>query len=74
MRKPDIDPSKFPDADGEYTPAQRRVINARLNESEEDLKSGHTAGPFNSAREMIANIKGKLRERDAALTRMPGLE
>ena len=58
-----VDRSKFPNADDEYTPAQRRVIGARLDESEEDLKKGRTAGPFNSASEMIAHMKGELRKR-----------
>lgn len=37
-----VDRSQFPTADDEYTPAQRRAIDARLAESEEDLK--RTAG------------------------------
>jgi AbrB family looped-hinge helix DNA binding protein len=61
-----VDRSKFPNADDEYTPAQRRVIDARLDESEDDLKKGRTAGPFNSAREMIAHMKGELKQRAAA--------
>jgi hypothetical protein len=47
----------------EYTPAQRRLIDARLAESEEDLKKGRTAGPFKSASEMIAHMKGELKKR-----------
>jgi hypothetical protein len=61
-----MDRSKFANADDEYTPAQRRVIDARLDESDEDLKKGRTAGPFNSAREMIAHLKGELKKRAAA--------
>lgn len=61
-----VDRSKFPNADDEYTPAQRRIIDARLDESEEDLKKGRTAGPFNSAREMIAHMKGELKKRAAS--------
>ncbi len=60
-----IDRSKFPNADDEYTPAQRRVINARLDESEEDLRKGRTAGPFNTANEMIAHMKDELKKRAA---------
>jgi hypothetical protein len=56
---------RFPTADDEYTPAQRRVIDARLDESEEDLKRGRTAGPFGSASEMIAHMKGELKKRAA---------
>jgi bifunctional DNA-binding transcriptional regulator/antitoxin component of YhaV-PrlF toxin-antitoxin module len=64
-----VDRSKFPNADDEYTPAQRRVIDARLDESEEDLRKGRTAGPFNSAREMIAHMKGELKKRATVKTR-----
>ncbi len=40
-----IDRSKFSNADDEYTPAQRRVIDARLAESEEDLKKVERLDP-----------------------------
>ncbi len=39
--------------DDEYTPEQRRIIDARLDESEEDLKKGRTYGPFNTADERL---------------------
>lgn len=35
-----IDRSTFPNANDEYTPAQRRLIDARLAESDDDLKQG----------------------------------
>src|ERR1017187_10830182 len=57
-----IDRSHFPNADDEYTPAQRRIINARLDESEEDL----SYGPFDTADEMIAHMKAELKKRAAA--------
>jgi AbrB family looped-hinge helix DNA binding protein len=60
-----IDRSQFPNADDEYTPAQRRIIDARLDESEEDLKKGRTFGPFNTAEDMIAHMKGQLKQRAA---------
>jgi hypothetical protein len=56
-----IDRSKFSNADDEYTPEQRQIIDARLAESAEDLKRGRTFGPFNTAEEMIASIKARLR-------------
>jgi len=37
---------QLPSADVEYTPAQRRFIDARLAESAEDLNRGRTFGPF----------------------------
>jgi AbrB family looped-hinge helix DNA binding protein len=58
-----VDRSKFSNADDEYTPAQRRIIDARLAESEEDLKRGRTFGPFNTAEEMIASMKAQLKKR-----------
>src|SRR2546426_9779211 len=56
---------KLPSADDEYTPAQRRIIDARLAESEEDFKKGRSFGPFNTADEMIAHMKGQLKKRAA---------
>src|SRR5258706_15877329 len=52
-----IDRSAFPNADDEYTPAQRRIIDARLAKADEDIKKGRTYGPFNSADEMIASME-----------------
>ena len=53
---------KFPSANGEYTPAQRRIIDALLDEAEK----GPFHGPFNTAEEMIAHMKGELKKRAAA--------
>ena len=59
---------KLPSADDEYTPAQRRIINARLAKSDEDIKQGRVYGPFNTAEEMAASIEAniKLRARKKA--------
>jgi len=57
-----IDRSKFPTADDEYTPEQRRIIDARLDKAEK----GPSYGPFNTADEMIAHTKAELRKRAAA--------
>jgi AbrB family looped-hinge helix DNA binding protein len=57
-----IDPAQFPNADDEYTPAQRRIIDARLDKAEK----GPSYGPFNTADEMIAHMKGELKKRAAA--------
>jgi bifunctional DNA-binding transcriptional regulator/antitoxin component of YhaV-PrlF toxin-antitoxin module len=53
---------KLPTTEDEYTPAQRRVIDARLKKALEEVKRGHTAGPFNSADEMIASLKRELKK------------
>ena len=57
--KAPIDLSAFPTADDEYTPAQRRMIDAQLDEAEK----GPFHGPFDTADEMIAHMKGELKKR-----------
>ena len=57
---------KLPSADDEYTPEQRRVIDARLAQSTDDVNKGRTFGPFRTANEMIAHMKGQLKRRAAA--------
>ena len=55
-------PQREPD---EYTLKQRRVIDARLAKSLEDVKEGRTYGPFDTADEMIASIEVELKKRRA---------
>src|SRR5205823_4734800 len=50
---------KLPGADAEYTPEQRRIIDAQLDEAEK----GPFHGPFNTAGEMITHMKSQLRKR-----------
>ena len=52
-----VDRSKFPSADDEYTPAQRRVIDARLAKSDEDIKLGRVYGPFDTHKEFMAALR-----------------
>jgi hypothetical protein len=47
---------KLPTADDEYTPAQRRAIDAELKEAEK----GPFYGPFDTMDEMIVQLKGRL--------------
>src|ERR1035437_2492545 len=58
-----IDRAQFPKADDEYTPAQRRISGARRQGDEEDLKNGRGFGPFKSAEEITAQMKGQLKQR-----------
>jgi AbrB family looped-hinge helix DNA binding protein len=53
---------KLPSADDEYTPAQRRAIDVRLKLSLAGVKKGHTAGPFDTAAEMVASLKRDIRK------------
>ena len=55
-------PAAAATADGEYTPEQRRIIEAQLAEGLEDIKQGRTYGPFNTVEEMIASIEGNIRK------------
>jgi len=54
--------AKPPAADDEYTPKQRRIIDAQLDKA----AKGPFHGPFDTADEMIAHIKGQLKKRAAA--------
>ena len=57
---------KLPRADDEYTPEQRRIIDARLAKADEDIKHGRVYGPFNTAAEMAASIEAKIENLRAA--------
>lgn len=63
---------KLPSADDEYTPGERRAIGARLKKSLEEVKRGHTAGPFNTAEEMIASLKRELKKTGGTKTSARG--
>lgn len=53
-------------AANEYTPRQRRIIDAHLAKALGDVKKGRTYGPFDSADEMIASMKAELKKRTLA--------
>ena len=50
---------ELPRADDEYTPAQRRIIDARLREA----RQGPYFGPFTTAEEAIAFLRNQVRKR-----------
>ena len=52
-----IDRSKFPTADDEYTPEQRRTIDAQLAQGLADIKAGRVNGPFDTHEEMMASLR-----------------
>jgi len=54
--------SKPPVAVNEYTPEQRRIIDARLALADEDVKKGRVYGPF-TAKEATAFLRSELRAR-----------
>jgi AbrB family looped-hinge helix DNA binding protein len=57
-----IDRSKFPTADDEYTPAQRRIIDARLAKAKEDMKAGRVYGPFATVAELESSLRRTARK------------
>jgi DNA-binding GntR family transcriptional regulator len=42
--------------DREYTPAQRRIVDARLAEAEDDVEAGRVSKSFSSHAEFIAEL------------------
>ena len=47
---------KLPSADDEYTPEQRRIVDAQLAEGLADIKTGRVHGPFSTHKEFIASL------------------
>jgi hypothetical protein len=43
--------------DREYSPAQRRAIDARLAKAEADIKAGRVSNPFSNHSEFIADLQ-----------------
>jgi AbrB family looped-hinge helix DNA binding protein len=67
-----IDRLQFPNADEEYTPAQRHAIDRGIAQSEKDYKQGRSFGPFATHEAFIASLHqeasklgGKKRKRAA---------
>jgi len=54
-----IDGSKFPAADDDYTPEQRRIIDARLAEGLADIKAGRVYGPFATHEQLMKSLRGR---------------
>ena len=61
-----IDRSKFPSAEDEYTPAQRRAIDRGILRSLKEYKQGRGFGPFETHKDFIASLRreaGNLRKK-----------
>ena len=52
-----IDRSKFPNADDDYTPGQRLVIDARLEKAMAEVKKGHLSPAFDNMADFSASLK-----------------
>jgi len=57
-----VDYSQFPNADDEYTPAQRKIVDAELAKGLEDVRMGRVFGPFETVEALVASMRreGKL--------------
>jgi len=47
---------KLPNTDDEYTPHERRTIDARLDKADADITAGRVHGPFSTHKEFIASL------------------
>ncbi|MSV34927.1 MAG: AbrB/MazE/SpoVT family DNA-binding domain-containing protein [Bryobacterales bacterium] len=59
-----IDRSQFPSADYKYTPAQRKIIDARLDLALEEVRKGHVSPAFATAAEFAAALKAEAKKRN----------
>lgn len=66
-----IDRSQFPHADDDYTPAQRRIIDARLARAEKEIEQRRTYGPFATHAEFIAALHKEAAKLGAKKTKRP---
>ena len=63
-----VDRSQFPNADDEYTPAQRRVIDTRLAKAEADIKAGRLSPVFATHQELVAHLHKATKKSGAGKT------
>ena len=61
---------KPPTPDDEYTPEQRRIIDARLAKADEDIKHGRVYGPF-EVEEAIQFLRKEIKARKANQRKTP---
>jgi len=47
---------ELPTVDDEYTPEQRRIIDAELDKADADIRAGRVHGPFSTHKELIASL------------------
>lgn len=67
-----IDRLHFPHADDEYTPAQRRIIDARLDKADADIRAGRVSRTFETAEEFIADLHKARAKQSAKKTKRSG--
>jgi len=58
-------------ADDEYTPAQRRIVDAQLAEGLIEIGAGDVHGPFSTHKEFIASLHAEARKLNRKKTKRP---
>src|ERR1017187_9579562 len=62
---------KLPSADDEYTPEQRRIIDAQLAEGLADIKAGRVSRAFETHEELIADLHMAAKRLNTKKTKRP---
>ncbi|MBI5281790.1 MAG: hypothetical protein HY858_08930 [Candidatus Solibacter usitatus] len=62
---------KLPSAGDEYTPKQRRAVDARIAAALDDVKHGRVHGPFDTHKEFIDSLHGEVRKLKAREPKRP---
>jgi AbrB family looped-hinge helix DNA binding protein len=57
-----VDRSHFPNANDEYTPAQRRIIDARLEAAATEVRKGNVSASFDNITDFAASLKADARK------------
>lgn len=60
---------KLPNADDEYTPEQRKAIDAQLAEGLADIRAGRVRGPFSTHKEFIDSLHKEAKRLNAKKTK-----
>jgi len=53
---------ELPDADDEYTPAERRAIDRGIAQSEKEYREGRSFGPFATHAEFMASLNSEAKK------------
>jgi hypothetical protein len=64
-----IHPKLLPTVDDEYTPEQRRIVDAELADGLADVKAGRVQGPFSTHKEFIASLHKEAKKLDRKKTK-----
>ena len=62
---------ELPSANDEYTPEQRRIIDARLAKADDDIKNGRVYGPFDDVEDAIQFLRKEIKARKATKRKAP---